>query len=230
VSEEQHERLKAIRIEAGYPTAAAAAAAMGLTAATYRHHENGTAKLSRAGERYARFFRVSLEWLLTGRGEKRPDGERGRVIAVRGLVGAGLAVEMIGDVPESGLPKEIELPAAAEIEALIVRGDSMRPRFRDGEIVLFDPRPVSEEQLVNKIAIVQTFDGRRLIKMLRRGVGEGRWRLESDNADAEDDVRLIAAYRFIAMLPATEETKSLRTRPTEEVSDRQRERRLPRRA
>jgi hypothetical protein len=68
---EPHERLREARIAAGYETAAAAATAMGIRVPTYTHHENGRNSLSRSGPRYASFFRVSLEWLLTGKGSMR---------------------------------------------------------------------------------------------------------------------------------------------------------------
>jgi phage repressor protein C with HTH and peptisase S24 domain len=42
---------------------------MGIEEPTYLGHENGSRGLSRAAARYARFFRVSLDWLIDGRGE-----------------------------------------------------------------------------------------------------------------------------------------------------------------
>jgi hypothetical protein len=65
-------RLREARIAAKYSGAELAAKAMGVKVSTYGHHENATAGFSRHAERYARFFRVNLEWLLTGRGEMRP--------------------------------------------------------------------------------------------------------------------------------------------------------------
>src|SRR5215472_898840 len=64
-----HERLRTARERAGYLTTTAAAKALGVTLSTYTHHENGTRQF-RAPEavRYATFFRVSVSWLLTGKG------------------------------------------------------------------------------------------------------------------------------------------------------------------
>ena len=193
---DEHERLRAAR-KARYASAAKAAAAMGVPAATYTHHENGTRPLKEHALRYARFFRVNLEWLLTGRGEMK-----GRLqdIPVTGLVGAGASVEMIGDTAGVDPPMTIALPEAGRIAALKVRGESQWPRFLDGEYVLFDPEPVLPQTLVNRYAVVQTLDGRRLIKMLRRGRGDGRWRLESHNAPPEDDVQLLGAWRYLGTL------------------------------
>lgn len=70
--ESPNERLRRARIEAGYKTAADAARALGISGATYNQHENDTRGLGgiprKAAERYAEKFKVSLDWLLTGRG------------------------------------------------------------------------------------------------------------------------------------------------------------------
>ena len=56
-----------------YEKAADAARAIGLPVPTYSAHENGSRGITRdAGVRYADFFRVSVEWLLYGKGEPRP--------------------------------------------------------------------------------------------------------------------------------------------------------------
>lgn len=65
------ERLRQARERAGYPSANAAADAMGVPKATYAQHENGIRGFPASkADRYARFFRVSAEWLLYGRQTK----------------------------------------------------------------------------------------------------------------------------------------------------------------
>lgn len=68
-----NDRLRAVR-ERRYDTAKEAAEAIRVAVATYIQHENGTRGSGsiprRAAERYAKFFRVSLDWLLTGKGEE----------------------------------------------------------------------------------------------------------------------------------------------------------------
>src|SRR5579862_8221131 len=71
---EPYERLKEARIAAGYETATAAAQAMGILVPTYVRHENGSNRMLRSASRYAVFFRVSLDWLLSGKGPMRPTG------------------------------------------------------------------------------------------------------------------------------------------------------------
>jgi transcriptional regulator with XRE-family HTH domain len=71
-----NERLRILRLKR-YESASEAAQAIGVSPSTYIQHENGirgSGSLPRkAAERYATFFKVSLDWLLTGRGEGPMD-------------------------------------------------------------------------------------------------------------------------------------------------------------
>src|SRR5690242_15225129 len=91
-------RLKAARVDARFETATDAARAMGISPPTYLGHENGTTGIRRdAAIRYARFFRVSLEWLLTGKGNKNLVKVQ---VPVVGYIGAGAEVHTIDDHPK----------------------------------------------------------------------------------------------------------------------------------
>ena len=62
-----HNRLMKARRVAGYRSARAGAAALGVKPATYAAHENGARKFSIAdAKRYAEFYEVSPGWILTG--------------------------------------------------------------------------------------------------------------------------------------------------------------------
>lgn len=66
---EQFERLKTARKQAGYSSASEAAKAMKIAIGTYAGHENGNRAFDiDTGKRYAKFFKVALTWLLTGEG------------------------------------------------------------------------------------------------------------------------------------------------------------------
>lgn len=69
------DRLRQAREMASYKTASDAARAMGVPIPTYTQHENGTRDFIDSAARYAAFFRVSLDWLLTGRGVPRGPSE-----------------------------------------------------------------------------------------------------------------------------------------------------------
>lgn len=62
------DRLKQAREAAGFDHASEAARALRIPVPTYLAHESGERGIQRQAERYAAFFRVSLDWLLTGRG------------------------------------------------------------------------------------------------------------------------------------------------------------------
>lgn len=67
---EMSDRLKRAREAAGFTTAAEAADALGISKFTYAQHENGIRGFKRdRADQYARKFKVSVEWLLYGRGE-----------------------------------------------------------------------------------------------------------------------------------------------------------------
>jgi|KBSSwiStaDraftv2_1062776.scaffolds.fasta_scaffold30771_3 hypothetical protein len=72
-----HKRLQHARLLAGYDSASDAANAMGVPVPTYAAHENGSRDFMRGrggpipGQRYAQFFKVNYDWLMTGRGEPR---------------------------------------------------------------------------------------------------------------------------------------------------------------
>lgn len=185
---EIHERLKWAREHAGYETAAAAAQALGVKEPTYMGHENGSRgfPLDRA-ERYARKFKVSLEWLLTGRGSPT----KGVLPTARaaGYIGAGAEFLPVDDHAPGGGLEEVEIPPGVPLDAVlvIVRGDSMHPRYFDGEYLFYlrDQRPPAE--LLNRECVVKLPDGRMFVKMLRRGSQHGLFNLESWNASIIED-------------------------------------------
>ena len=191
-----HDRVKQARIAAGYATATEAARAMGLKAPSYIHHENGRAGLSRAGQLYAKFFGVDYEWLMTGRGEMRREGGSAARVAVDGFVRAGAVIHPAA----VGEAREISLPIDRALGALIVAGVSQWPRFMDGEIILYERTPIPPDGLVDRMAIVQTADGRRMIKVIRRENDRPGWRLEWHNEPSEEVVELTATWRYVGSL------------------------------
>lgn len=67
-----HKRLTAARKSAGFDTAKQAADALGIRYPTYAGHENGSSGFRRdTAAFYAKRFGVSLDWLITGRGEMK---------------------------------------------------------------------------------------------------------------------------------------------------------------
>ena len=140
------ERLKQARIEAGFRTAAEAAEALGVNRVTYVAHENGNSGIrAEKAELYARRFGVSLEWLLTGKGDPVKMGAIPVQIEVVGLpvlgnIQAGHWLET-SFLQEAGVAPEL-LPVArderfprARQYALRVVGDSMDLDYPEGSYV-----------------------------------------------------------------------------------------------
>lgn len=178
-----------------FETAREAAAALSLSPFTYHQYENGNRQFSRHAPRFAEFFRVDLQWLLTGKGGMRRKGAAIEV-PILGAVGAGSTVQPFDDTPSTVEIDRIAFPDPESVAAVICKGDSGYPRFQDGEIIIYYIRPVSPRDVVNTTAIVETGDGRRLIKQPRPQPGTSLFTLESFNAPPEHDVELLSANKI----------------------------------
>ncbi|SDX97937.1 LexA family transcriptional regulator [Roseicitreum antarcticum] len=172
---DMHTRLREARERAGYADAASAARRFGWGETTYRSHENGQRgfKLDKAVQ-YGRAFRVSPEWLLLGKGDdlKKP-------VSLVGYVGAGAEVFAIDD---GGALDELEPPPGIGPDAVAVgvRGDSMFPRYMDGDILIYD-RHIFIDQADGQECVVGLMDGRKFVKIVR-AEPDGTVTLESWNA------------------------------------------------
>lgn len=163
VMSERAERLRQARIKAGYRFASDAANALGVVASTYRAHENGQNDFELAeAELYGRKFNVDPLWLLKGTDRlpvggvgyslKMPEVDspnaeigasvtgRGRKIPVFGQAVGGLDGEFL--MNGAVLYEVMAPPILSEISgayAVSVSGDSMSPRYEDGEVCFVDP-------------------------------------------------------------------------------------------
>ena len=181
-----------------YASPVEAAEALGVPEATYRGHENGSRGLGRSAERYAKFFGVSLEWLLTGRGSM----SGGQLVEVSGFVAAGESVQDSA-LAEIEPAESVELPRPSDCDAYVVRGDSMSPRFFRGETLLFANRQSPIESLIGQICRIELWDGASYVKILRRGSSSRFWTLDSMRLYEPpiENVDVKSVYRWLALLP-----------------------------
>lgn len=78
-----HTRLRAARKHAGLKSVAEAARRHGWNVNTMTSNENGNKPYGRAAaEDYARKLKVSLEWLLTGKGEMLDTNESAEIVNI----------------------------------------------------------------------------------------------------------------------------------------------------
>lgn len=98
-----------------------------------------------------------------------------------GYAGAGERIHLFdGDNPP---PLEmIEAPPGLQNgAAVIVRGDSMMPRLRQGDVIFFEQEHMPPERLLNQECVVQLPGGTILVKQLSRGSRRNRYHLVSIN-------------------------------------------------
>jgi repressor LexA len=188
-------RLQQAREGRGFKHASDAAEFFGWNYDTYIQHENGTRGISRAAGKYARAFRVSEAWLLTGEGSSQSS-----VVEIVGRLGAGAEVEV--DLEQGGFGEvELPFPLPAEMVALEVTGDSMLPVYKSGHvIVVFKEQKKPLSAFYGEEAAVKLADGRRFIKTIIRGEGDSV-NLLSWNAAPIENVQLEWVGEIFATLP-----------------------------
>lgn len=186
------ERLRQARIEAGYVQAVDAARAYGWNENTYVSNENGNAPFSKAAAvRYARAFRVELDWLVTG---QPPMRKHRKGVPVMGYVGAGALVFPIDDGALETIDPPFNTPENAF--AMIVRGDSMLPAYREGTYLVLLPLADVRDAL-HRRAVVTLDDGSRMVKEVEPGSSTGLYSLHSFNAAPIRDVTIVQAARVL---------------------------------
>lgn len=114
------------------------------------------------------------------------------LVAVRGRIGAGAEITPEEEqIPPEGL-YEIETPFPLPEDALAfeVHGESMWPRYDDGDIVICWRQGVTADEVLGWEAAVKTVDGQRYLKRVLRGSEIGTYDLESHNAPPIRGVRL----------------------------------------
>lgn len=143
------------------------AAAIGVDRTTYVKYERGTSEPNfDILARIAEYFDVSVDYLL-GRAS-RPDAPAstgGVWIPVLGAVQAGIPVEAIEDIEDY---EEItkEMAAQGEHFALRVRGESMEPKFSEGDVVIVRKQ---EDIETGDIAVVIVNGDEATIKKIKKG-------------------------------------------------------------
>ncbi|MBO0142285.1 XRE family transcriptional regulator [Agrobacterium sp. Ap1] len=192
-------RLELARIKRGFDDAKKAATFFGWKYDTYIQHENGTRGIHRAVDKYAKAYRVTAGWLLTGEGTGPTDGRPATEVGVYGYVGAGAEISPYNDFEHEPLEVvEIDFPVKPGTGGVIVRGDSQMPIFEDGDLVGYHQDGQDPYSLLGRMCVVRLNDGRMFIKRLARGSSDGFFTLVSSNARDIEDVVVdwASPYRF----------------------------------
>lgn len=161
---EEAKRLTKARVSAGLKTAKEAALRFGWKVPTYIQHESGDRGFRLKSGEYAKAFRVTESWLLTGEGEA-PETPKVPVLGY-----AAGSITGFNIIQNDAIDYFKRPPALEDIEdayALYVRGSSMEPQFCEGDLCFVHPyrQPRAGDAIIiqqsNKreppIAFIKTF-------------------------------------------------------------------------
>lgn len=198
---DSNDRLKAARLRR-FPGSKASAIAKqyGWKVSTYLSHENGQTPVpNEAAHRYAKPYKASPGWILTGEG--KIDAQN--LVKLMGSIGAGGDIDPdYEQAPPDGFD-EIELPFQLGLDAVAfeVKSTSMQPKFDHGDIVVCSQGPRNPEDFIGKLVAVRTSKGKRYLKKLRPGSKRGLYSLHSFNDDPIEDVKVAWIGEVLAIIP-----------------------------
>lgn len=174
---------------------------LGTNQSTVSRWERGASPEGPMLQKIADLANTTVERLL---GVDALSGTPANTIPVVGYVGAGAAVYPYDDYPRGDGMDFIERPAfvTGQAVAVEVRGDSLLPVAEDGwRLVYTGQQAILEEEVLNRLCVVQLTDGRMLVKRVTRGTSPQRYHLLSTNAPMIEDVEIMWAARVKAIIP-----------------------------
>lgn len=185
---EPAKRLEKARIARGFDEAKKAAHYFGWNYNTYAQHENGTNGITRASAKYAKAFRVSEAWLLTGEGPG-PGEDTGipglRRVTVAAHIQAGVFEETWAwdehDQYDVFVPDDPEYRGFS-LHAAETRGPSMNRRYPERTILVFTNVEETREPPVA---------GKRYIVERRRSGGEAEHTVKLLHIDVDGKYWLV---------------------------------------
>ncbi len=155
----------------------------------------------RVGCAQADIFRIekgevsNSKYLLTILRILRLDTATHISVPMVGYVGAGSEVFAIDDHAKGdGFEMIPAPPGLTNGIALIVRGDSMEPKYTDGETLFIEKTIYGVDSLIGENCYIQLADGRCYVKKLQYGSTPGLYTLISYNAPPIHDVPIERVY------------------------------------
>lgn len=150
----------------------------GISEGTLRNFLNGDSE-SLSDRSYELLAAARGEPVSVLRGEKAIRME-GATIQVRSYVGAGDEIVVMTD-DDPPLDWTEPPPGLEDAEATLVRGTSMLPVYRDGDLLFHRRMSIDPMLLRDEIAVMQTKNRKRYVKMIQPGSKKGTFRLVSFN-------------------------------------------------
>lgn len=216
-------RLKEARKKLGI-TQTDIAKAIGVNPSAINQIERSTTNPSASTiESISTTYKISADWLLTGRGEMFVGSgsvinpthllvdHRGMTleakgelveVEIEGIIAAGVPLEQTGD-HDLIAPLQLALPNKNQYTALVVHGDSMEPEVRDGDFVLIR-RDAEWFHADNKICAV-SIDHEHTLKRLQIDASNKMVILHSLNKEyrpmivdpLDTELRLIGVFAYL---------------------------------
>ena len=182
------------------PTVADVARRAGVPQTTLYSYASGKSQSLKGitQEKIASAYRVRVEDLFGDSRRTQPE------VGVWGKIGARAEIYPLTDYISDPM-YQVQLPATLDPEeeyvAFEIEGYSMPPA-EPGWLVVFRKFEVTPDDLLNAPCLVDTKDGRRLFKRLRKGYAPGRYNLESwDGSPVIEDIEVLAVRPFAALTP-----------------------------
>lgn len=167
-----HERLRAARRRAGFPSARSAATRHRWAVSTYAQHENGARKLSAENVRdYAARLGVDPGWLVAGDAELEP-----REIAVAFALGADWGLAPFNAAPARRVPAPSGL--GRDAFAIEVHTNALTPFYRRNDVIIAD-EPAEPCALLGVEVVAEADLGRMVLGELRAAETAGRFHVMS---------------------------------------------------
>jgi len=174
---------------------------LGTNQSTVSRWENGSSPEGPMLQKIADVANTTVERLL---GDDGVTGAPANKIPVVGYVGGGAEVYPYDDYPRGDGMDFVDRPPflTGQAVAVEVRGNSLFPVAEDGwRLVYTGQQSLVEEEVLNRLCVVQLVDGRMLVKRIMRGTAPQRYHLASTNAPLIEDVEIVWAARVKAIIP-----------------------------
>lgn len=165
------------------------AEATGLSVSYVSRLESGERNLSVKNlNLFASAFDVDPRDILPAAKPDRPN-----TVPVMGRIGAGAEIMPEDEqVPPEGLYEiETQFPIPEDAIAFEVTGESMWPRYDEGDIVICWRQGIVADEVLGWEAAVKTSSGKRYLKRVLRGAEPNTFDLESHNAAPIRSVKLV---------------------------------------
>jgi phage repressor protein C with HTH and peptisase S24 domain len=143
---------------------------------------------------FAKVYGVGVDELVVA-------GSSGDVVPIVGYVGAGEVVHTFPENEPLEWTSPPGRPGAPSANAVRVRGDSMWPAYKPGDLLLYFPADMVAPDALGEDCVIRLKTGETYVKTLKRGTAPGRYRLVSCRSSVPDiddvEVEWAAKIRWV---------------------------------